>query len=1310
MKKSESAKETKSSTRKSTVSKKADSDKKKIQKGNTTSAKKTKETTEKKVSASRTSKPTVTNKTATTKKNTKPAINTEKNKKSPVAKKTDTSQKTEKPKLANTKGQENKNKKKPENDSPVRKSPKSSQRNSSQSNTHIPHTNNRKQENINLIIPRMETTQEITNSEKLEELKNLIAGLRSFQDNINEKIEQIRNRDSNYLSAQNSDEKYSDKFEDTKNSIRERIDDLENRVGEIEISSRYIDFRSFHSEIKDIRNNLKDFNSYVNSELYANRGNEKLKSWIDGKIIEQDDEYDEGEKEIDQGEYDNIKKNCSSRKKYIVGKIKETEQLLEKQRATLKNEKYFNLRYRSIKNYILQIEESLYKMQAYIIYLDKYEKCLDFEFGKKYNWQVLDSFEMSLPDDFPYLGKVYYLKKDDFEKQENNNYYSITLFTYQNSQEVIGTIFQSDYEKLDNQSELPFMVVNINQKETQNGNLIIKTHLSFNDGKLKDAINNNFPVPFVCKRMSLEDENKQAKSVYIKDYDFALKEKLTVSYNSSEGLSIESFDRIIITFNSEDREDFKKLLIENGYDKDNDEWFFRPKEKVITNLTDIIISNVHYAFIASFENIVNDYYVLRFKKLLTEEDKESINDGEIFVSTKVSFAEVEGATKFKANDLDFIKNNPTKYENQLEECSKFRNYLINEFLTQKNMCITDFEIGQYLNKWERLISKTLETSKLELTISKKEVNELGISFIYVEEESVLKEFYDESRSNENQKYKLKYDNSDYNCYIRFYNNYYLEIQEDIRCSENTKIYVWNDSNHLPYKRQLQGLKYFTKNKLTNELVKDAIINPEDINYVDNGLRINFFFNESILKNKSQEDAVRRAFAARSFFIMQGPPGTGKTTVIKELILQQLLHDSSSKILITSQTNVAVDNVLRGLENYIKTKDGITESQVIRLGRDDENSKIAEDLKKYSFEYQFSEFKNKYNKEITDNQIANELRKEWVKLLQNDYSSRKKTNALALVKKQFLKQFKVFGATCVGLDSYLNDFSFDLVIIDEAGKILPGEMVIPINKAKKVIIIGDHKQLPPVIDPKLMEEDFVSSEIISQEERNYFYEHSLFEKIFTKCPPESKAMLNIQFRMPPVIGGLINRLFYDNKLETASICSEKKPLFLNHHLVFVDMAYVEEYKELEDRPINNFEPTVVKLLIEKVRQFYSGRIVVITPYKGQKKLLRSEIIKDFKDVDIDTIDAFQGDEAEVVIYCMTRAVKRTRYFSDDARLNVAFSRTKNTMFMIGSSKYLDSYNEDKKVKQAFEYIRENGRYIDCRLISSSGYKLNKDFIK
>ena len=72
--------------------------------------------------------------------------------------------------MANTKGQENKNKKKPENDSPVRKSPKSSQRNSSQSNTHIPHTNNRKQENINLIIPRMETTQEIINSEKLEKL------------------------------------------------------------------------------------------------------------------------------------------------------------------------------------------------------------------------------------------------------------------------------------------------------------------------------------------------------------------------------------------------------------------------------------------------------------------------------------------------------------------------------------------------------------------------------------------------------------------------------------------------------------------------------------------------------------------------------------------------------------------------------------------------------------------------------------------------------------------------------------------------------------------------------------------------------------------------------------------------------------------------------------------------------------------------------------------------------------------------------------------------------------------------------------
>lgn len=183
--------------------------------------------------------------------------------------------------------------------------------------------------------------------------------------------------------------------------------------------------------------------------------------------------------------------------------------------------------------------------------------------------------------------------------------------------------------------------------------------------------------------------------------------------------------------------------------------------------------------------------------------------------------------------------------------------------------------------------------------------------------------------------------------------------------------------------------------------------------------------------------------------------------------------------------------------------------------------------------------------------------------------------------------------------------------------------------------------------------------------------AFFQRLYEDCPDNSKCMLNVQFRMPPVIVELVN-MFYDGELKTGKNCRHKRPIFLRNHLIFLDMKDVPEYREETFRnenktgPFNMKEAEAAASVIEKIRAYYTKRIVVITPYKQQKYVLIDEFKKrHFEDVWVNTVDAFQGDEENIVIFCTTKAVQHTKYFSDKAGLNVAFSRAKNTLIFHGA---------------------------------------------
>lgn len=298
----------------------------------------------------------------------------------------------------------------------------------------------------------------------------------------------------------------------------------------------------------------------------------------------------------------------------------------------------------------------------------------------------------------------------------------------------------------------------------------------------------------------------------------------------------------------------------------------------------------------------------------------------------------------------------------------------------------------------------------------------------------------------------------------------------------------------------------------------------------------------------------------------------------------------------------------------------------------------------------------------------------------------------------IRNHKIIGVTCVGLLQKkigIDKLVFDLVIIDEAGKALAPEIVIPMIQAKKAVIIGDHKQLPAVINPAVYDE-----EKIELDERKYYkkeiFDISYFQKLYESCPNNNKSLLDTQYRMPTVIGTMISNLFYDGKLKNGNGTESKKPIYGNYNLTIIDMSMEKLYVEDDtSSPVNEYEAMYVLHLLNDIKSKNNNvKVAVITPYKGQKKQIRKLLINsgfDYskKNVYIDTVDSFQGDEADIVIYCTTRSKKKTKFLSDRRRINVAVSRTRNEFIMIASAKYLSSYPSNESIRQVYNYIKKYG---------------------
>lgn len=439
-------------------------------------------------------------------------------------------------------------------------------------------------------------------------------------------------------------------------------------------------------------------------------------------------------------------------------------------------------------------------------------------------------------------------------------------------------------------------------------------------------------------------------------------------------------------------------------------------------------------------------------------------------------------------------------------------------------------------------------------------------------------------------------------------------------------------------------------------------------------------------NPSQQAAVRFALSARDLAILHGPPGTGKTTTVVELIRQAVVR--GDKVLACAPSNLAVDNLL---ERLIASG-----TRAIRLGHPArvlpqlqahtldlvvEQHDAVRQAKKLTREaFQLFRKASKWTRAKPEPGARQEMRAEARALLQD--ARRMEAQAV----EQILGGADVICATLTGLDSeVLGRREFNLAVIDEACQSPEPACWIPLLRAERVVLAGDHCQLPPtVVSPDAAEEGLGIS---------------LMERLVALHGPAVTRRLRVQYRMHTSIMNFSSAEFYEADLEAdASVASHRlcdlpgvavTPL-TETPVQFIDTAGAGYDEELEPDGESRQNPEEAKLVVRKVEALLSAGvraedIGVIAPYSAQVRRLR-EMLR-VPGLEVDSVDGFQGREKEALIVSLVRsnAENDIGFLADVRRLNVGLTRARRLLLVIGDSATLAGHPFFQRLFAYFDEI-------------------------
>jgi hypothetical protein len=456
------------------------------------------------------------------------------------------------------------------------------------------------------------------------------------------------------------------------------------------------------------------------------------------------------------------------------------------------------------------------------------------------------------------------------------------------------------------------------------------------------------------------------------------------------------------------------------------------------------------------------------------------------------------------------------------------------------------------------------------------------------------------------------------------------------------------------------------------------------------------------------EIIRKLLDSRPIFALQGPPGTGKTTVIAEAVQQCLDRDRNARILIAAQSHYALDNLAERVHLKL-AKTGLSGVDAVRIvSPKSKDREFPEIVQRYFIETRVEESKRAILRHCDEQLEALPPQAE-------SGATGSSPGGAAFSTKELLGRWRrvvesgeaelhdrlrrganlVYCTTGTATDAYLGtdrEDSFDWVIVDEAAKAWPTELIMPLVYGQRWALVGDHRQLGAFgrLEVQRVLEKCSTSNLEGLREmgrlsEELFQAFELFEHLieggsadetgFLRRPVER---LTEQFRMHPAISELISRCFYGGELQSAESTKERlhglrSPTWLRDRaLIWVDTGSAHEAPESpQERWHNPHEARLVATIVDKLGPTAS-KAVVLSPYNAQLKKLRNLVPSAFKDR-LYTVDAFQGRESDIVIVSMVRCnearpsetIKRLGFMVEPERVNVLFSRARELLIIVGS---------------------------------------------
>ena len=450
-------------------------------------------------------------------------------------------------------------------------------------------------------------------------------------------------------------------------------------------------------------------------------------------------------------------------------------------------------------------------------------------------------------------------------------------------------------------------------------------------------------------------------------------------------------------------------------------------------------------------------------------------------------------------------------------------------------------------------------------------------------------------------------------------------------------------------------------------------------------------------NEIQQQAVNQILSANELAIVHGPPGTGKTTTLVKAI-KALYEKEHKTILVVAPSNAAVDLLseklhVEGLRVVRVGNPAKVNEEQLALTLDSKTAlhtqfKEIKRLKKQAREYR--DMAHKYKRSF--GQSEREQRKALFTEAKNISLEIERTEQY--ITNDVLNRAQVITATLVGANHYtIRHLTYNTVVIDEAAQALEPACWIPILKANKVIMAGDHCQLPPTIK--------------NADAAKQGLAKTLMEKLVA-LHPHAITMLTEQYRMHEQIMQFSSNEFYSGALQANEVVAKHTLFAGDKPVVFIDTAGCGFEEQQEGGGISNPEEANAMLqhlatYLQQITGESDGKIPfsigIISPYRHQVAWLKEQVVSHpqlhafLTNITVNTIDSFQGQERDIVYISLTRsnADNVIGFLSEIRRMNVAMTRARKKLVVIGDSATIAQF---PFYADFIEYVEQAGGYMSA----------------